>query len=59
MCAAGVTAGLLPLAHPHSFLVLIGAAACLTLLFRRWQHWVLFFVVALAVAAPQLWWDQP
>ena len=56
MCAAGVTAGLLPLAHPHSFLVLIGAAACLTLLFRRWQLWALFFVVALAVAAPQLWW---
>lgn len=56
MCAAGVTAGLLPLAHPHSFLVLIGAAACLTLLFRQWRHWAAFFVVAVAVAAPQLWW---
>lgn len=56
MCAAGVTAGLLPLAHAHSFLVLIAAAACLTLLFRQWINWAVFFAVAAAVAAPQLWW---
>ncbi|HEY1938232.1 MAG TPA: hypothetical protein VGJ33_09890 [Candidatus Angelobacter sp.] len=57
MLAAGLCAGLLPLIHAHSFLVVMGVAVCLTLLFRpMWRSWLYFFVVALVVAAPQLYW---
>jgi hypothetical protein len=54
MIAAGAIAGLLPLAHTYSFMVMIGMGACLALLFRQLLAWTTFFVVALMVAAPQL-----
>jgi hypothetical protein len=57
MMAAGVAAGLLPLVHAHSFIVVMGMGACLALLFVRWRDWITFFVVALAIAAPQLLWS--
>jgi hypothetical protein len=56
MAAAGVVAGLLPLAHAHSFAVVMGAGLCLALLFRRWRAWVIFFTVAILIALPQIWW---
>src|SRR5205807_2577106 len=34
MAASGLFAGLLPLIHAHTFVVVMGAAACLALLFR-------------------------
>lgn len=57
MIAAGVAAGLLPLVHAHSFVVVMGMAACLALLFINWRDWITFFVVASAVAVPQLLWS--
>jgi hypothetical protein len=56
MLAAGATAGLLPLAHAHSFAVVMAAAACLTLLLGRRREWAAFFTVAILVALPQIWW---
>lgn len=57
LIAAGVVAGLLPLAHAHSFVVVMAVGACVALLLGRakWREWIAFFVVALVVAAPQLW----
>ena len=57
MIAAGVAAGLLPLVHAHSFIVVMGMAACLALLFINWRDWITFFVVASAIAVPQLLWS--
>ena len=57
MIAAGVSAGLLPLVHAHSFVVVMGVGACLALLFLRWRDWITFFVVASAIAVPQLLWS--
>jgi uncharacterized SAM-binding protein YcdF (DUF218 family) len=57
MLAAGVCAGLLPLIHAHTFLVAMGMAVCLTLLFcKTWRGWVLFFVAAMVLAAPEILW---
>lgn len=56
MLGAGLVAALLPLAHAHSFIVLMLMGGCLALLFPRWRAWFIFFAVALAVAAPQMWW---
>ena len=57
MLAAGLCAGLLPLVHAHTFLVVMGVGACLALLFSRlWRSWLAFFAVALMAAAPQLLW---
>lgn len=56
MLGAGVVAGLLPLAHAHSFVVLMLMGGCLALLFPRWRAWFIFFAVALLIAAPQMWW---
>ena len=55
MAGAGVIAGLLPLVHGHSFAVVIGAGACLALLFPR-RAWLWFFAPALALALPQALW---
>jgi hypothetical protein len=57
MIAAGVAAGLLPLVHAHSFVVVMGMAACLALIHVRWREWFAFFAVASAVAIPQLLWS--
>jgi len=57
MIGAGVAAGLLPLVHAHSFVVVMGMAGCLFLIQRRWRDWFVFFVVASLVAIPQLWWS--
>jgi hypothetical protein len=57
MLAAGFMAGLLPLVHAHTFLVVMGTAACLTLIFRAfWKKWALFALIAVVVASPQLLW---
>jgi hypothetical protein len=56
MIGAGVVAGLLPLVHAHSFVVLMLTGGCLALLFPRWRLWFIFFAVTLVIAAPQMWW---
>lgn len=57
MIAAGAIAGLLPLIHAHTFLVVMGVGACLAVIFRRpWKQWAAFFAVAFVLALPQLWW---
>jgi len=57
MLAAGLCAGLLPLIHAHTFLVVMGMAACLVLVFHStWQSWLYFFIVALVVSAPEILW---
>ena len=57
MIAAGVAAGLLPLVHAHSFVVVMMVAGCLALLQIRWREWFTFFVVASVIAIPQLLWS--
>ncbi|HEX6719370.1 MAG TPA: hypothetical protein VF088_19860 [Pyrinomonadaceae bacterium] len=57
MIAAGVAAGLLPLVHAHSFIVVMAMAGCLALIQRRWREWFTFFVVASVIAMPQLLWS--
>lgn len=56
MIAAGLIAGLLPLAHAHSFLVLMGMGGCFALLTRRWRLWFAFFAAAGVLAVPQILW---
>ena len=57
MIAAGVFAGMLPLVHAHSYIVVMGMAACLALLFPRWRAWIAFFVPAVAIALPEIFWS--
>ena len=57
MIAAGVAAGLLPLVHAHSFVVVMAMAGCLALLQIRWREWITFIVVASAIAIPQMLWS--
>ncbi len=57
MIAAGIVAGLIPLVHAHSFVVVMGVGACIALLQRRWRDWITFGVVASLVALPQMWWS--
>ena len=57
MIAAGVVAGLLPLVHAHSFVVVMAVGTCIALLQRRWRAWIAFGVVASLVALPQMWWS--
>jgi hypothetical protein len=57
MIGAGVIAGLLPLAHAHSFVVVMGMGACLALIQRRWRDWFAFFAVASVISVPQLLWS--
>jgi len=57
MIGAGVAAGLLPLVHAHSFVVVMGMAACLALIHIRWREWFTFFAVASVIAIPQLLWS--
>ncbi len=58
MLAAGGIAGLLPLIHAHSFIVVMGMAGCLALInLRHWRRWLIFFTVATLIAAPQMLWS--
>lgn len=57
MIAAGVAAGLLPLVHAHSFVVVMAMGGCLALLQRKWREWISFGVTASIVALPQLLWS--
>src|SRR6266853_2044361 len=58
MLAAGVVAGLLPLVHAHSFIVVMGVGACLAIInWSRWREWLAFFVVASVISIPQLLWS--
>src|SRR3989442_98511 len=57
MIAAGVIAGLLPLVHAHSFVVVMAMGACIALLQRRWRLWFVFALVASLIAVPQMWWS--
>jgi hypothetical protein len=57
MLAAGLCAGLLPLIHAHTFLVVMAAATCLLLIFRSaWRSWLYFFAVALIGSVPEILW---
>ncbi|HXL82371.1 MAG TPA: hypothetical protein VN951_15960 [Pyrinomonadaceae bacterium] len=57
MIAAGIIAGLLPLVHAHSFVVVMVVGACIALLQQRWRDWTTFFIVASLIALPQMWWS--
>jgi hypothetical protein len=57
MIAAGLVAGLLPLVHAHSFVVVMVVGAGIALLERRWRAWFAFFLAASILALPQLWWS--
>jgi hypothetical protein len=58
LLAAGFIAGLLPLSHAHSFIVLMAVGACLAVVFwRQWRDWALFFAAATMVAVPQIVWS--
>jgi hypothetical protein len=57
MAAAGTVAGLLPLIHAHSFIVVMGLGGCLALLFASRRLWVVFFAAALVLSLPQLAWS--
>jgi hypothetical protein len=57
MAAAGVIAGMLPLAHAHSFVVIVGVGFFIGLLQRRWREWAVFLATASIVALPQMWWS--
>jgi hypothetical protein len=56
MAAAGVVAGLLPLAHVHSYAVVMAVAACLALWSGRLRLWMTFLAVAIALGLPQMLW---
>ncbi len=58
LLAAGVLAGLLPLANGFAFVVSVALAAAWALLDRR-RPWWRFFGPALALGAPVAWWLQP
>lgn len=62
MIAAGIVAGLVPLVHAHTFVVLMTMGACIALFSialvqRSWRDWFVFFVVASVIALPQMWWS--
>jgi hypothetical protein len=57
MIGAGIVAGLLPLVHAHSFVVVMVVGGCIALLQRRWRVWIVFGVVASIIALPQMWWS--
>lgn len=57
MIAAGIVAGLLPLVHAHSFVVVMVVGGCIALLQQRWRDWITFAVVASVIALPQMWWS--
>lgn len=56
MVAAGVIAGVLPLAHTYSYAVVMAMAGCFALASRRLRVWVPFFTMSLALGVPQVVW---
>jgi hypothetical protein len=56
MLGAGMVAGLLPLAHAHSFLLALLLGAAVLLVFRRLRDATTFVAALLVVAAPQVVW---
>jgi hypothetical protein len=57
MAAAGFCAGLLPLTHAYTFMVVLGIGACLAVIFSSlWRSWLVFFGIALLVALPEILW---
>jgi hypothetical protein len=56
MIAAGAIAGLLPLAHAHTFAVVMGMSACLAVLIGPWRRWLWFGAAATVLAVPQIAW---
>ncbi|HEX8891463.1 MAG TPA: hypothetical protein VF779_20110 [Pyrinomonadaceae bacterium] len=58
MAIAGAIAGLLPLVHAHSFVVVMAVGAGVALLtgLKEWKAWAIFFIIAAVVALPQMWW---
>jgi hypothetical protein len=56
MVAAGAVAGLLPLAHAHSFAVVMVSAAWLAVFVGPWRPWLVFCATATALALPQIFW---
>ena len=56
LLGAGLIAGLLPLVHAHTFVVVMLVGGCLMLLLPKWRAWIIFFVAAFVVAAPAMWW---
>ncbi|HKO63139.1 MAG TPA: hypothetical protein VJV03_18400 [Pyrinomonadaceae bacterium] len=57
MIGAGIIAGLLPLVHAHSFVVVMVVGAGIAMLQRQWRHWFVFFVTASVIALPQMLWS--
>ena len=57
MIAAGIVAGMLPLVHAHSFVVVMAMGGCMALIQRRWRDWFAFFIVATLIAVPQMLWS--
>ncbi len=57
MIAAGIIAGMLPLVHAHSFVVVMAMGGCLALIQRRWRDWFSFFIIATLIAVPQMLWS--
>jgi hypothetical protein len=57
MVASGVFAGMLPLIHTHSFMVVMMIGGCLALLFPNWRLWASFLAAALAIAVPEMLWS--
>jgi len=60
--AAGILTGSLPLVHAHSFIVVMGSAFLIGVFFQqwrqgRWRPWLVYVLVALALALPQVWWS--
>ena len=57
LSVAGVAAGVLPLVHTHTFLVVTAVGACELILFRElWREWLAFFGITTAFALPQVLW---
>jgi hypothetical protein len=56
MLASGVLAGILPLVHTHTWMIVMAMAAFMALIFRKWGAWVFFLIPAVVLAAPQVTW---
>lgn len=56
MVAAGILTGLLPLAHAHTYAVVMAMGGCFALILGGLRLWVVFFAASLALSLPQLIW---